>query len=358
MRGLKLGDNSRIILKERKTERKRNSNIDFARIVACIAVVGLHTFPRECSIGTLLTYYFCGFAIPFFFMASGFFLLNRGKVNWNYPLKKMLSILRIVVLWNLVFNILKSVAKIYSTGKLYIELLSVPKYIVKSFLQKGEMGHLWYLGALIILYLLLPCISKKSLKTKKFMLFIIGAVCFTFQIISLFIKHPLQAYIIQTFRVWTWLFYFLLGGFIKRITSWIENEIRFERHLLLTILVTGIVLATHYVIGTRVILLDGRILKAEYFYDCILEVIWVTSFFSLLIRVKLHEQMERLIQKIESLTLGIYIIHFPFSIIVVHFMKVNSLTKAICFWLIVLIGSSGITWIIGKTRIGHYLTKI
>ena len=30
----------------RQTDRQRNTNIDLARIVACIAVVGLHTFPN------------------------------------------------------------------------------------------------------------------------------------------------------------------------------------------------------------------------------------------------------------------------------------------------------------------------
>lgn len=58
------------------------------------------------------------------------------------------------------------------------------------------------------------------------------------------------------------------------------------------------------------------------------------------------------------LTLGIYIIHFPLRFIVARIMKVNSLTEAVCFWLIVLIISAGITWIIGRIKIGRYLTKI
>lgn len=57
-------------------------------------------------------------------------------------------------------------------------------------------------------------------------------------------------------------------------------------------------------------------------------------------------------------TLGVYIIHFPLRFIVARILKVNSLTEAVCFWLIVLIISAGITWIIGKTKIGRYLTKI
>lgn len=184
---MKLEDSSGIIL----ADRQRNSNIDSTRIFACIAVVGLHTFPREHSVGTLLAYYLCGFAIPFFFMSSGYFLLNRGKISWNYPLKKAFSIIRLVVLWNLVFDILKSVFKVYSTGKLNIEWLDIPQDIIKSFLQKGEMGHFWYLGALIIIYMLLPWISQKSLEQKKLLLFSMGIVCFTVQTVSLVMTYPL-----------------------------------------------------------------------------------------------------------------------------------------------------------------------
>lgn len=359
---MKLEDNSGIILTDRRTDRQtdrqRNSNIDLTRIFACIAVVGLHTFPREHSVGTLLAYYLCGFAIPFFFMSSGYFLLNRGIINWNYPLKKAFSIIRLVVLWNLVFDILKSVFKVYLTAKLNIEWLDIPQDIIKSFLQKGEMGHFWYLGALIIIYMLLPWISQKSLEQKKLLLFSMGIVCFTVQTVSLVMTYPLQAGVIQTFRVWTWLLYFLLGSFIEEITSCLKKKLHFNAHLIMVVVVTGIVLAVHYFVGTRVILLGGKILKAEYFYDSILDIIWVILFFSLLLRVKICKRVKEFIRKFASLTLGIYIIHFPLRLIVVRILKVNSLTEAVCFWLIVLIISAGITWIIGKIKIGCYLTKI
>ena len=105
-------------------------------------------------------------------------------------------------------------------------------------------------------------------------------------------------------------------------------------------------------------MLGENTLKAEYFYDSILDIVWAICFFSLLIRVKLHEHIEIVIQKIASLTLGVYIIHFPLRSIVAHIIKVNSFTNAVVFWLIVLTASTGITWVIGKIKIGWYLTKI
>ena len=67
----------------------RNVNVDMIRIVACIAVVGLHAFPKDISKTTGLIYYFFGFAVPFFFMSSGYFLLNRGKIGIQYSKKKV-----------------------------------------------------------------------------------------------------------------------------------------------------------------------------------------------------------------------------------------------------------------------------
>lgn len=192
--------------------------------------------------------------------------------------------------------------QVYSIGRLSVEWLDIPKDIIKSVLQKGEMGHFWYFGG-----------------TNYYVYF------------TSFIAYPLQTDVIQTFRVWTWLFYFLLGSFIEEITSQLKNKIRFDVHLILTVVVTGIVLAFHYYVGTRVILLEGRILKAEYFYDSISDVIWVVLFFSLLLRINLCKRVEEFIRKFASLTLGIYIINFPLRLIVAHIIKVNSLTEAVFF---------------------------
>ena len=52
--------------------RQRNENIDLIRAMACLAVVGLHSFAKDEDISSWF-YYVCGFAVPFFFMASGFF---------------------------------------------------------------------------------------------------------------------------------------------------------------------------------------------------------------------------------------------------------------------------------------------
>lgn len=64
---LQSGINETLIL----TDSQRNCNIDLIRVLACAAVVGLHTIPKDLSVSTASLYYLCGFAVPFFFMTSG-----------------------------------------------------------------------------------------------------------------------------------------------------------------------------------------------------------------------------------------------------------------------------------------------
>ena len=94
----------------RQTDRQtdgRNYNVDFIRVMACIAVVGLHTFPKDLSTVTASLYYLCGFAVPVFFMSSGYFLLNRGDLSYKYAVQKCIGIIRVVFLWNSIIFILK-----------------------------------------------------------------------------------------------------------------------------------------------------------------------------------------------------------------------------------------------------------
>ena len=49
----------------------RDYNIDLFRILACIAVVGLHTLPKDLSAITAAFYFFLGVGVAVLFMSSG-----------------------------------------------------------------------------------------------------------------------------------------------------------------------------------------------------------------------------------------------------------------------------------------------
>ena len=84
---------------------KRDINIDFLKIIACIAVIGLHTLQKDLSIANTFLHYFCGFAIPVFFFSTGYILFHRKEITFKYCLRKCLKVIRVVVIWNVGVNL-------------------------------------------------------------------------------------------------------------------------------------------------------------------------------------------------------------------------------------------------------------
>ena len=150
----------------------RDCNIDIIRLIACVAVVGLHTFPKDLSLVTASLYYLSGFAVPFFFMSSGFFLLNRGELNYKYVWHKCAGIIKIVLFWNCILYALR-LGKALIFNKIFaINIFVFLEGFLKSFVQKGKLWQFWYLGALLIIYVLLPVLSKLNQKSRRVLLLI------------------------------------------------------------------------------------------------------------------------------------------------------------------------------------------
>ncbi len=68
----------------------------------CSSGVG-YKLQKDISLINTLFYYVCGFAVPVFFMSTGYILLNRDQINFKYSLRKIISIIRVVCLWSLLF---------------------------------------------------------------------------------------------------------------------------------------------------------------------------------------------------------------------------------------------------------------
>ena len=84
MLGLRLQNMSEIILTDRQTDRqtdRRDCSIDLIRVIACVAVVGLHTFPKDLSLVTASLYYLCGFAVPFFFHVKRILFIKSWRIK-------------------------------------------------------------------------------------------------------------------------------------------------------------------------------------------------------------------------------------------------------------------------------------
>ncbi len=142
-------------------KKKRNNCLNFLKGISCIGVVLMHcSFPEP--FGKYISY-LCMFAVPIFFMISGYFSYydNREIVKSKLP-KKMLHILRLIIISEMFYGIWMVLKKHLWLKEVSIEIHS-PAIIGKLFIGTFFNGTLWFLYALFWSYVVLYIINKFDL---------------------------------------------------------------------------------------------------------------------------------------------------------------------------------------------------
>lgn len=284
---------------------KRNISLDLLKIIACFCVIVLHTIGINISLINSMFYYIAGLAVPIFFMVNGYLLFSKAELTYKYIIKKITNILTVVLLWNLLISIL-----FLLKGEFKNPIIET----IISLLQRGYFWQFWFFGSLIIVYSFIPILFKKSKKLKSAILITLLCVIisiiidFTNIILSMLGDSIIQVHVIQTFRVWTWFAYFMLGALISKpeVRHWIYSKLSFKKNLIVLVILTVTIVLYQYNISRYVY----HTLFAEYFYDNIFTFLWILSLFLFVYRI--HIKNIKVINIIELLsfnTMGIYIIH-------------------------------------------------
>ena len=66
----------------------RNIGLDAAKSFACVTVVVLHLIGRDSSPVNGCLFFFSGVAVPIFFMANGYFVMNKRELCYRYIASK------------------------------------------------------------------------------------------------------------------------------------------------------------------------------------------------------------------------------------------------------------------------------
>ena len=125
---------------------KRISAIDIFRIAAAVMVIAIHTYPLADLNETaefIVTNVLCRVAVPFFFMASGAFLITEYAKNAD----KLLEFVKKTAVIYLIAIAMYIPVNIYS-GYFTAEKL-LPE-IFKDIIFDGTVYHLWYLPASVM----------------------------------------------------------------------------------------------------------------------------------------------------------------------------------------------------------------
>ena len=290
-----------------------------------LGVVSLHT-QRSLTTGFCYNpwlYYLCRFSMPVFFMINGYLILSHVTFDLKYFKKKTLNILRLVLIWSIITSIYYLLVYGHKSIK------EIIYDFCKSFASRGVIPF-WFFISFVIIYTLVLIIGINRVKSHLQLIVIVsGLLCVLFDIASLISivngGYFVQKYIPQSFRIWTWVFYFSLGYWINQMT----HKIKFL-HL---IVVSVVALIYQYFLCYMIL---GKI-NSEYCYDNIIIILWSCSLFVFFKNLNYSSIIGKAIVFVSKNSFGVFLLH-PFLIDAFDLTnKIDSWSSGLLIWLIVFV---------------------
>lgn len=320
----------------------RNKNIDLIKCIAYIGVILLHVtgnmFLKDNS-GPVMgqaMYYLGTIAVPLFFITNGYLLFGEKIRSYKYIRNKILELILVIFGWNLVYS------AIYLSVR---HVIKNPFLLTgESLIQRGFFFQFWFIGALMICYFMLPILNYLWQKHYK-VLIVLFCMCLLFSVI-LDIRNlsvgglPIQIHIIQTFRLWTWFLYYILGGIFKKLN--IKNKLPLI-HPVYTVILLIMMIVYEYIVKIRYT--TGY---AEYNYDNLLVILTVAALFATIINIKINVRWNKYILFVSKNGFGVYIIHIIFLEIISRILDLSNIYLNIVAIVFVLAGSYGVSYVLSK----------
>ncbi|EHG12528.1 acyltransferase [Streptococcus sp. SN3] len=288
----------------------RKIGLDFLKIFACIGVVLIHTtiwgFTNTVNgidmIGQFNLYsylfYLGVYAVPIFFMLNGYFLLQKKQLSYTYMFNKIKGIILVTVFWNLIIWIFKA------------DFAQNPiRKIFEAFNQGGYLPQFWFMTSLLIIYLSLPYLAAILNSEKRYfiLLFVLLSIGFLVEGLNLSGKI-IQYKIPQYLRLWTWYFYYVLGGYLSLPNNRILHFLNIKRNQ--NFVISLVLLSPIYLFIISKYFYHT--ISVEYFYDSIFVKVLCLGIFILFFNLHLSStKFNNLVYFLSSLTMGVYIVHMP-----------------------------------------------
>ena len=281
---------------------ERDAILDMLRIVATIGVVVIHMTDLNSWHGLLLNTV-ARFSVPVFFMLSGYCMLSspipRAKLNG-----KCLGLLGRALLWSCIYFMYS-----VSSGALRWrgDISSFLDYLLEY------PVHLWYIYALVGLYLFLPAyfafaqnVSKREYKITLLLLFLLGSLTTTLiragtaDAVELVLSRAKMPYLLGM------PFMFLLGGYLQRYLD-------IERVSCTVLCSLSCILVTLTVVGARVLQFRGLPKDALLSFFSPLIVMYGIVVFILFLKLSeryvITGKAGACIEEFVKATMGVYFVH-------------------------------------------------
>lgn len=363
------------MLTSKRITRERFVYLDFIKVLAIYLVCLYHynsfniNFLEDSSKLTYISYFIKGIAstgVPLFFMVNGALMLNR-KYDLKKHTKKTINIIVLTIVWGIISLIILSPIK----GKSY----TLPQFInALWWWELGTINHLWFLQALVCVYLLYPLIKEIYDKEDKSILKYFLGIAFIFTFGNVILNDILnitygilginRVNLFNNFNVFRGFYgytivYFILGAIILEK---LRNNTKVNLKVMSALFFIG--MTTLFLYGIMMSKLSSQVYDTVWNgYDTIMTLVICISIFGLSFLCKdKFNKYEKMIQIIGENTLGIYFIHrFVGEVLRPYYATLpfyRDVLPNILFGLIVMFVSLGITLILKKVPLINRLFKI
>ena len=179
-------------MSQKVNDRKRYDGLDFAKFLCAFMVIAIHVtyFGKE-YIDSLAT-----LAVPVFFMITGFFYSSTQKSNREgTQIKKVAGLFLFSNLLYFVWKIFKCILLHESIADYLHSLRSLKLWIdFMVFNESMFSGHLWYLGALLYVLVIILLVDKYSDRKKLYkvipLLLAINLIFGSYSILTVEVRLP------------------------------------------------------------------------------------------------------------------------------------------------------------------------
>lgn len=301
---------------------KRDYSLDFLRAMSCILVIIIHVANVYCRafngynefnyLGAVIFNGISRISVPIFFMISGA-LLIKEEFNMKKYFKRIFKLIYVLAIWNLIYFIFNNLFLNNNTS--FIDAL------LNSFFTPTKR-HLWFMYAIIGLYISLPfihnmCINMSKKEENLFLtlwILFVGVLYIINSTINKQVSNPIP--IIQGTY---YLGYFVSGHIIyKRI-----NEISNKYNIYL-ILISILCLFINIWYTYHISIFYNSYFTSLFAYRSITYMFPSISIFILVIKHKDKFKSSKLISSISKFSFGIYLIHPIFLDIIKKYINISA----------------------------------
>ncbi|MDF9867420.1 surface polysaccharide O-acyltransferase-like enzyme [Bacilli bacterium PM5-3] len=294
---------------------------------------------------------FLGVAVALFLMVSGY-LIAEKKYDLNKIIKRVIQFIILIFLFKFIYAL--------SFANAQFSLKSIIYFFSTTAAKGYRVNSLWYMYALVGIYLLLPFIQKIYQDKKMYLYLCLLVSIYSFIIVPIeLVFKANNGYDMQVFNVMFpfnshYIFalgYFLVGGLIKKYEFKIK-EFPIKTSMLIIIMVLMLIVQSFFSIYITNVSLN----TFDPMYDGYKTITnLITSFcLFILFKYQIKEVNNKYIEYISKNSLAIYLLHWPIAYYVKNFLfnyfTINVYISNVIGTVVVLLICLAITYLINLNK--------